>query len=54
MPIFIIFYPHVLPQLSEKREGRKIYEKCKTACRTTEGDKINEFGSWGKARYPIL
>ena len=49
MPIFMIFYPHLLPQLSEKkREGRKIYEKnVKTACKTTEGGKTNNFDSWG-------
>jgi len=29
MPIFIIFYPHVLPQLSEKREEEKSMKNVK-------------------------
>ena len=47
MPMFMICYPHLLPQLSEKkREGRKIYEKnVKTVCKTAERGKTNSFDS---------
>ena len=46
----MIFEPHLMPQLSGKRDkGEKIYEnKCKTTYKTIEGGKTNDFDSWGR------
>ena len=47
MPIFIIFYPHLLPQLSEKEiRKKKSKKKCKNHMWNSLGGKINGFNIW--------
>ena len=45
MPIFIIIYPHLLPQFSEKREIKNYEKYIKTACKTIEEGKTYDLGS---------
>ena len=42
----MMFYPYLLPQLSEKkREGRKSIKNVKIACKIIKGGKTNIFDS---------